>query len=223
MIGSELKTFVESLIDDTIEETLFYSLLNIAKDRLEDEIEWEILKTWDKSVAWNPGDSYLTEKNLPSNFRSMYADGVIYLGEDNPYFSVPYKDIYKYRNSANKYSIDYKNNKLHIIGAEAISCSIYIPYLETTADITETTEWSFPSRFHKILGLRVAAYYTSGVDADDLYARMSPAHRLAAQELENGLKKWNTRLALMAMDNSSAPFIQNGYNPNGRLSSEDLN
>lgn len=221
MTGAELKTFTESLIDDTIEETLFYSLLNVARDEIEDMLEWEILKTWDRNLAWNPGDSYLSSKNLPSNFRSMFGDGIIFLGEDNPYYPVPYKDIYKYRNSSNKYSIDYSANKLYIIGSENTNYIINLPYLITTSEIASGTSWSFPARYHKLLGFRVAAYYTLGVDADDLYARMSPAHRIAALGLENGLKKWNTRLALMSMDNSSSPFIDGGDNPVNRLSAAD--
>lgn len=223
MIGSDLKIFVESLIDDSIEEDLFYSLLNSAKDKLEDEREWEILKDWDSNLIWTPGDNYLTAKSMPATFRSMYGDGVIYLGEDSRYYSVPYKDIYRYRSATNRYSIDYLNNKLHIIGAESAAATIHIPFLVTTADITSTTEWAFPSRYHKILGYRVAAYHTGGVDTDDIYARMSPVHRAAAMELEDGLRRWNTRMALMAMNNRAQSNLSNeGSSSDGRLSADDL-
>ena len=223
MIGSDLKIFVESLIDDSIEEDLFYSLLNAAKDKLEDEREWEILKDWDNSLLWTPGDTYLTDKNMPATFRSMYGDGVIYLGEDSRYYPVPFKDIYRYRNATNRYAIDYLNNKLRIIGSENQAMTINIPFLVTTADITDTTEWAFPSRYHKILGFRVAAYYTGGVDTDDIYARMSPFHRAAAMELEDGLRRWNTRMALMVMNNrASSNLSSEGSNSDGRLSAEDL-
>lgn len=223
MTGGELKTFVEGIIDDEIEVTLFYTLLNIAKNKIEDLVEWEVLKTWDRSLLWNTGDTYLTPKSLQSNFKSTYANGVIILGEDNFYFPVPYKDIYKYRNFSNKYTIDYLNNKLYIIGSEANQYTINIPYLINTDDITDSTSWSFPSRFHPLLGLEVAAYYTSGVDADDIYARMSPAHRLAAKEIKDSMVKWNTRLALMAMDNSSSPFVAGDENPVNRLGADIIN
>ena len=223
MLASDIKTFVESLIDDEIEETLFLTLLNVAKDNIEEELEWEVLKSWDRSLAWNPGDTYLTVKTLPSDFRSMFGDGVIYLGEDNPYFPVPFKDLYRYRNFSNKYAIDHLNNKLYILGSEAVQYTINLPYLKNTPELTLSTEWLFPSRFHKLLAFRVAGYYTSGVDADDIYARMSQAHRIAASEIENNLRKWNTRLALISMDNSSSPFLANDENPVNRLSASDLN
>lgn len=220
MIGSELKTFVESLIDDDIEDTLFYTLLNIAKDQIEDSREWEVLKKWDLTLTYLTGDTYLTPKTLPVDFRSMFAEGEVYLGENNPYFPVPYKDIYKYNNFARHYTIDYLNNKLYILGSEASNCSIYLPYLGTSNDIIATTAWAFPSRFHPLLGLMVAGFYTAGVDADDIYARMSTTHRIAAASLQSGLEKWNTRLALMAMGNSATQPLAGGRS-DGRLSDED--
>jgi hypothetical protein len=217
MLGSELKTFVESLIDDTIEETLFLTLLNVAKDWVEEQVEWEMLKTWDRSLTYSPGYTYLTELSLPTGFRSLYGDGIIYLGEDNPYSGVPFGDLYRYRQYGNRYTINYLTNKLHILGSESVSYTINIPYLKTTEELTLTNSWAFPARFHKLLGFRVAGYYTSGVDADDIYARMSPAHRVAAQEIYESMKKWNTRIILISMGNSSVSDINSDSSPDGRL------
>lgn len=206
MLGSEIKSFCESLIDDTIDNDLFYNLLDAAKNTIEDEVEWEILKSWDRSLTYSPGESYLTGKSLPATFRSMYGDGVIYLGEDSPYFPVPFKDLYTYRDSGNKYAIDYLNNKLHILGSESQSYTINLPFLVLTDIITATTSWSFPERFHKLLAFIVAGFYTAGVDADDIYARMSVEHKNTAFAIRHSMTTWNTRLALMAMGNSVAPY-----------------
>lgn len=221
MTGQELKDFVESLIDDSIEETLFYTLLAVAKDEIEDDREWEVLKDWNRTLTLDSSDTYLTAKSLPTDFRSMYGEGVIYIGEDNPYLPVPFKDIYRYRNLASHYAIDYANNKIYILGSESSALTINLPYLKTSDDILPTTSWSFPARYHKILGFLVAGYYTAGVDADDIYARMSPEHKIAAMTLRQGLNKWNTRLALMAMGNSTTPPLVSSGGQDGHLSAAD--
>src|SRR5574343_305384 len=139
MNGAELKTFVDEIAQETLDETLFLTLLNIAKNEVEESREWEILKTWDRTLTYSPGDTYLTEKSLPALFRNTYGDGIIYIGEDNPYLPVPFKDLYRYRSFGNRYSIDYRNNKLHILGSESASAVINLPFLTLTAYIALDT------------------------------------------------------------------------------------
>jgi hypothetical protein len=71
-------------------------------------------------------------------------------------------------------------------------------------DLTLETTWGFPSRFHPILGFIIAGYITAGVDADDIYARMSPEHKMAAKVIEGNMRRWNNSLVLHSMNNSAA-------------------
>ena len=50
MTGTELNTFVQNLLDgETLDETFFYALLNIAKAKIEAERPWRILIKEDNS------------------------------------------------------------------------------------------------------------------------------------------------------------------------------
>ena len=202
MKGSELKEFVESILDDVVDETLFYTLLNVAKDNIEDDgTMWMILRDIDSSQSVSPSDTYLTLKSLPTSFRAPLGD--IFIGGLN-YKSIAINQREKYKTSSRKFYIDYASNKFSIIGVPNTTQKIYFPYLMTSEDIDKDSEWGFPVRFHKILGFMVAGYITAGVDADDIYFRMSPEHKTAAKLILENLRRWNNNLALHAMGNSAA-------------------
>jgi hypothetical protein len=109
-----------------------------------------------------------------------------------------------YKNSSDRFYIDYAQSKFAVIGSPATSQTIYMPYLKTSEDLTLETTWGFPSRFHPILGFIIAGYITAGVDADDIYARMSPEHKMAAKVIEGNMRRWNNSLVLHSMNNSAA-------------------
>lgn len=215
MTGLELKTFTEGLIDDTIEDTLFYQLLNVAKDNVEGSKDWMYLKKEDSSSTSNSGDTYLTMQNLASDFRKVLK---VFVGTDSwEHFGVPFEERIKYKDSQGKFYLDIANSQYAIIGAPASSKTIYMYYIYQTDDITSTTSPVFPSRFHPILGYMVAGYYTAGVDADDIYARMSPEHKLAASMLLDRMQRWDDDLQIKSVDMSASPFIGEGFGRDGAI------
>jgi hypothetical protein len=200
MTGTELREFFNTLIDDeTLDDTAFYTLLNVAKDKLEEERNWSFLKAKNASLTASPGETYQTMKALPTDFRNMLK---IYI-DDLEYTGVPYEYQIEYKDSDRHYYIDFANNQFAIIGQPAEAKTINLFYLKTTADLTSSTEPVFPSRFHKILAYLVAGYYTAGIDADDIYARMSAEHKIAAKELKNAMVRWDNKIILAGMDYSA--------------------
>lgn len=207
MTGQETYDFLVLLLDESIDTDLFTTLYNVAKDSVEEDRDWEILKAFDSSQSASPGDTYLTAKDLPSDFRRPMD--ILYVGIDTVYKPIPFEHKYVYRNRNGFFYIDYANDQFFIIGAPGSTQTINMPYIKTTDELTLATSWTFPERFHKLLAFIIAGYYTAGVDADDIYARMSPEHKLAAESIMKNLEDWDSRLKLNAMDNSASPFIEN--------------
>jgi len=218
MTGQETYDFVEQIIDESMDETLFTTLLNTVKDSVEEDRDWEILKAFDSSQSASPGDTYLTAKTLPSDFRRPMD--ILYVGVDALYKPIPFESKYVYRNRNGFFYIDYANDQFFIIGSPGSAQTINMPYIKTTDELTLLTSWTFPERFHKLLGFMIAGYYTAGVDADNIYFRMSPEHKMTAQLIRKNLEEWNSRLTLNAMDNSASPFVEN--NQIGLLNIGDL-
>jgi len=206
MTGQEIYDFLENILDESIDTDLFTTLLNVAKDNVEEDRDWEVLKAFDSSKTASPSDTYLTAKALPSDFRRPMDK--LYVGIDLLYKPIPFEDRYIYRNRNGFFYIDYANNNFYIIGSPSSSQAINMPYIKTTDELTLANSWGFPARFHKLLGFMIAGYYTAGVDVDDIYARMSNEHKLTAELIKKNLVDWDSRLKLNAMDNSSSPYVE---------------
>ena len=199
MTGAQLKTFAEELMDNNVDLSSehFYILLNIAKAKLEEKRLWQYLKKSDSSQTAGSGNNYTSAKTLPSDFSEDYK---LMVGLDTEYFPVPFEEQYVYRNVSNRYYIDIANNSYYILG-NSKGGTIYLFYKMFTSDISSSSSPSFPSRFHPLLAYYVVAIHQLGTDTDDLFARMSPANRQAAMELEQAMKDWDNRLALRAQNN----------------------
>jgi len=201
MIGSEIKDFAESILDENLDETLFLTLLNVAKDNIEDDgTEWEFLKSIDSTKQALASDTYTSMKNLPTGFRRPLKE--IFVGSLR-YYPIRFEQREANKNGTRKFYIDYKNQQFAIIGAPSTTQTIVFPFLSTSDELTLVNEWAFPERFHKKLGFDIAGYYQMGVDADDIYARMSPENKMAAKIIANNMRRWNTSLALHAIGNSA--------------------
>ena len=198
MTGSEIKTFTESVLDgQTIDDTFFYQLLNVAKNKLEEQRVWQYLKKLDSSNTASSGNNYTTGYTLPTDFSQDYK---LLVGMDTEYIPVDFEEQHLYRNIAHRYYVDIGGDKLYLLG-NTVANTIYLYYKKTTDDITSGTSPVFPSRFHGLLGFYVASYYQMGIDSDDLFARMGPINRSAAVELQRGMESWDTSLKFRSQDN----------------------
>ncbi len=199
MTGQEIKTMTEGIcdIEGEIDDTLFLNLLNSAKDLVEDERPWVFLIKEDTNQTASAGDTYLTMKTLPSDLRYDYE---LFLGANMySYTPILFEQRGMYKDAGWYYYIDYKNSQFALCGSNT-GGTIHLFYICATPDITLTTSPTWPDRFHRLLAYMVAGYYMMGVDADDIYARMSPENKMMAQNIKQSMVTWNTNLRLRAQE-----------------------
>lgn len=192
MTGAEIKTFAEGLLDDNVtwSDEHFYTLLNVAKTKVEELKLWQFLK---KTYSQSATSSLIT---LPSDFAEDYK---VLVGTTE-YFPIPFEEQYAYANMSNTYYIDWANGQIKLLGSN-ISGTLYLFYKRFTDDIAETTSPVFPARFHPLLAYYVVAVHQAGTDSDDIMARMSPVNRQAAFELERAMKSWDSAITMRVQNN----------------------
>lgn len=198
MTGDELHTMANTLVDDTIPETVFYQLLNAAKNKRERARNWQFLKKVDTSKTANSGDTYTSYKSLPSDFR---LDLELFRGTTR-YAPIPVERSVIYKDSPLKYYVDYANSRFALCGVGGQDETITLVYIYGTDDIASGTSPVWPADFHPILAYDVAAQYQAAMDADETSARMSAANRALAAELEKAMILWDFNLKTKGMDNS---------------------
>lgn len=214
MTGLEIKTMANSILDDTIEETLFYQLLNVAKNRVEEMRPWQFLKVVDTTQTASTGDNYLTMKTLPTDFRYDYK---MFVGDDyTEYLPIPFELRKAYKDSAKCYYIDLANSQFAICGTVSTGGTINLYYIKTTPDVAEGTSPIWPARFHSLLAYMVAGYFMMGVDTDDLYARMSTENKMAAKEIKRSMVMWDAHLKGRTLNHQTG-FYTTDYNFNDLL------
>lgn len=195
MTGDELKTMTETVLDDTVDEILFYQLANVAKNRIEDLRPWMMLRSLDSSQTAIAGNNSTTSRSLPTLWRRTYK---LMVGQDMLFEQVPFDEQHIWRNSANKFCVDVANSVYYLLGSIGSAQTIYHYYIKNTADIAEATSLVWPSRFHPIIAYEVAGYIMAGQDADDQFARMAGPNQAAAQALLKSMESWDTDLQLSA-------------------------
>lgn len=195
MTGAELKTMTESILDDTVDDVLFYQLLNVSKNRIEDERPWMFLRALDSSLTATAGDNSTTSRALPTLWRRTYK---LMVGKYQQYEQVPFDEQHTWRYSSNRFCVDVANSVYYLLGNIGVADTIYHYYIKATADIDSAGSWNAPSRFHPILAYEVAGYVMMGVDADDVFARMAPENKATAQSLKSSMESWDTQLQIDA-------------------------
>lgn len=199
MTGLELKQFTEDVVLDgtELDDDVFYPLLNVAKTKLEEKNLWQYLIKLDSTKTAAAGNNYQTGYDLPTDFA---YDLKLLVGTSQEYFPINFMEQHLHRNSARRYYIDNANEQYFLTGNVNPGGTIYLYYKRFTPDIEEATSPVFPARFHKLLGFYVAGYYQGGIDADDVFARMSPENKIAARELELAMMQWDNQLAARAQN-----------------------
>lgn len=194
MTGTELKTFTEGILDgDTIDEVMFYQLLNVAKNAIEDSRPWMFLRKLDSSVTASGGNNYNTSIPLPTDWRRTWK---LFVGADIQYFPVPFDQQHLYANSGRRFVVDVANETYFLLGTVGRADTIYHYYIRSTPDIAAGTSPVWPGRFHALLAFYVAGYIQMGVDSDDIFARMGPVNKAEAQVLLNSMELWDQNLQL---------------------------
>ena len=209
----EVKDFFEELIDDTIGDTFFYQLLNKANDELIGERDWELFKATDETNTANTSDTYLTMKDLPTDFLTPRRFILVGTQEYRP---IPFEKRIVYKDGSRLYYIDYANAKFALCGSINTAQTIVFIYNKIPTEILSSDSTSeiiikWPSVYRTILAFKMADIIEAGVDADTLAFRMSAKQREEYNRIRKQLESWDARLKLHAMDFSSAP-INDGRN-----------
>jgi hypothetical protein len=205
MNGSEIKTFVTNgLGAGDIGDIEFYIMLNVMKTCLEEERDWKVLEVTDSSQTVSTGDTFLTLKNLPADFAQDI--GLFLTNSNNQpvnYHPIPFRERYQRKDEPNGYWVDVASGKFGLTGkASSGFTTVNLVYRKTSTEITSSSSWVFPARFHPILGYMVAVAFKGGVDYDSISAKQAVQNREDSKMLYESLIDWNTQLDFKSQGNS---------------------
>lgn len=198
--GSELYEFFETIIEDSMDETAAYILMNNAKNKVEGEREWEILKKFDSSKT-----ATTAAIDLPSDF-DRPIDGIIYVGSQ-PYIQIPFEQQRLSAHQTNRWYLDMRQSKYYLTGSPT-SGQIWFPYIYQTDDITADTYPVWPAKFHPLIAFEMAELHFM---IDQAERPFSWDDRWAAQHLmlKRSMIDWDVKLSRRAVENGLPPDTDN--------------
>jgi hypothetical protein len=198
MIGSTIKEMTESILDDSVDDVLFYQLVNVAKNTIENERPWMFLRAVDDTQTSTTGNNSTTPRSLPKDWRRTYK---MLIGRDMQITQVPFDEQHLWRQSSYRFCVDVANSQYYLLGATGVADTIYHYYIKKTPEITSATSWEptvLLADYDAILAFMVAGYIMAGVDADDIFARMSVENKVMAQTIKASMVAWDMQLQIDA-------------------------
>lgn len=201
MTGEEMKTFATGLLDgDIIDDDVFYTMAEAVKTIVEDLRPWRQLVKTDSSKYLETSDTYLTMKDLPSDWMQyeQYNPMTLVAVDDSSDIKKltgsNFAERLQNKNSNGLFYVDLANNDFAIINPVNRRYQIHQFYISVSATITSSTSWVFPTRYHAIIPYMVVGMYKGGVDYDDIFARMAPENRAVAQSLISSMELWDDKM-----------------------------
>jgi hypothetical protein len=197
------------MVDDILDQDFELQLLNDAKNQIEADYTWEILKKLNSSHTAVQGTTQSTTYPLPADM--AFPIKVQMLTDRTPYMQINYEDQYMFVDVSRYWFMDYANNVFAFTGTIGMTDTILFFYQRYTDDIELNTSWVFPERFHKILPYKMAEIYYA-IDAgekgrawDD---RWSLYYNYALQQMQ----LWDAKLKEQAkvqnyVDSASNPLV----------------
>lgn len=207
-----LRTQLENLIGDTFDVTHTYQLLTQAKNYIETTLKLAILQSYDGSQTANPGDTYLTLKSLPADFKTMNK---VVLGLSggttvSTYYPIPMNKREQMQKVARRYYIDHKRavqglTALGLTGSVASAQVIGMHYQAKTDALTEANENTagiilWPDEFQPIIPYQAAKIIQANTDADEINFRMSSYQEAEYQRLLDAFIAWDHDIKLSQMN-----------------------
>lgn len=230
MLGADFYTAMGSLIDGfSLDQTLFYQMLNTARTRREMMRAWMRLRKFDYSQSVSPTQAPVALPltngiNVPTDFMFLSRDGEITLYDNNNtyeiYTEIPMNMIIPYLQVNNVFYVDHAGGKIYFLGVVDRLYKAFVPYQADFGDITATTTWvNIPTRFQMILAYDVAAMYRLGVDYDDINARNADQNNRDAEMLYGAMVSWDDNLQRSATTKMNYPVIMDtpGANFNHKI------
>lgn len=201
MTNAEILEQFEGLVQDSLDSDLEVQLANNAKNKVESELQLQILKKVDTSLTSIVGGTYLTPYNLPTG---MFVPlDTIYVGT-TPRTAIPFEQRMLYKDSAQFFYIDWQQNKYYLCGTVQTAETISFPYIYATTDIDTSTSTSvvWPARFHSLIPYEMAFMWFA-IDQGEKGRSFSQEWQFAYQSLKNTMVDWDQRLKLNAIRNAT--------------------
>lgn len=202
MTTEELQQMTTDLLDGReIGTTFFIQILNMQKRIREQSRPWVILRAEDGSNSVTTGNTYKTAHTLPERFMRFYGEYPIKIVDSaenvqDEFYERGYNMRRKMKDHNGIFFVDYANDNLYLSGSISKAGTMYIDFIQASADFTNggSEEWPFPENFHPLLAFDVAITQKGGVDYDDIHARMVQYHGIDVRALENAMNMWDAQL-----------------------------
>lgn len=205
MTGTDIINKITNLVGDTLDQDFLIQLINDEKNSIESELQLEITKKLDSTGSTTAGDTYTTQRSLPSDF---YLPLNIYVGT-RPVYPIPFEQQQYYQSDSDKYWIDVRGSKYYLGGTQGSAQTIYFYYQYATTDLTSGTlaSWEpiWPDRFHSIIPYGIARKYFV-IDQPEKARSWLPEHQMFYTELKRQMIDWDSRLKLNAIGYSATPI-----------------
>jgi hypothetical protein len=199
----------ETMVDDELDQDFELQLLNDAKNAIESDYTWEILKKKDLSQTATKGDTSAVTHNLPTDM--AFPLKLQMLTDRTPYNLVAFEDQYMYQDTTRNWFMDLLNGKYAFTGTIGLTDTIVFMYQAFTADLAIGGTWSFPSRFHDILPYKMAQLYYA-VDAGEKGRSWDDRWTLYYNYRLQQMQLWDAKLKEQAKtqayyDSNSNPLV----------------
>ena len=206
MNGQQILDDFRILIEDSPSDDECLLLANTVISVVEGDRPWRMLLKEDSTKTFGAGETYLTSKDLPSDF--LY-DVKLKLGKEsaNDYIEYDPCEFEERRqfNGSRRYAVDMANKKYYICGTVGTTYTIYLYYIYETDPITLTTSPVWPVKFQRLIPLLMASIWKSGIDADIFNISQALEFSKEGQLLYKAMIAWDSVLKLKSM-NSQTPI-----------------
>lgn len=204
----------------TINATLLFQLLNLAKAMVEERRPWMILRNTDASVPVAAGGTWQTPLSIAAipRFSRFYGERPVKLfdGQQNyvDYCQVPFNQRLANIQNPGTFVLDEGTSTLYLNGTAPMAGTLFIDHIKHSPDITpvDAIEWIFPAYAHPLLAFMAIGIHKGGIDYDDVNARMAPDNRAQAELIIQSLTKWDTEKQLTSIEGTDPSMPHdNGY------------
>lgn len=206
MNGADLYTLNTKLLGGrSIDQDMFYQLVNMQKNLREMSRDWMKLRTEDTTIIFSSSDTYTSTKPLPTRFLRTYSFYDQYGNLAGPFIinsngsKIPLKPIkfeqrYDYKDTPGYYYIDVKNSTIGRTGSTVGTLHLF--FLQGTPDIDADSPWGLPpaDSYGALLAYDVAVEQKGGIDWDTVNANQVPFNQRKINQLEANLATWDARL-----------------------------
>jgi hypothetical protein len=206
MTTQQIIDFFENLVDDTLDADFAVDLANNAKDKIEGERPWAMVKRLDSSQSASSA-----AKTLPTGYLGTIEMRIS--GASNPLIQVPFEKQDLYTGGGYWY-LDMANSQFYLTGSN-LSGTIKHFYKKQTDDLTLSTSPIWPAKFHKLIAFEMAELFFA-IDQGDRSRSWDDKWSVQRELLRRAMIDWDVALQQAAIESgqyaegSQQPDVANG-------------